>query len=138
MRIHHIGLVVRDIEASFHFYRNVLGLRPHPSIDTWMLTGDHGAVHLIEIPEAEDGECLFRQIQHFAVEVESLPMMLKALLQGGSKPFQMDFEGNEHQINDPADPLDFGLRTLFVTDPDKNLIEFIGRNVGIHTPGGTF
>ena len=53
------------------------------------------------------------------------------LLKGGLKPFQMDFKGDTNEINGEADPLNFGTGTVFVYDPDGNLVEFIQLGRGI-------
>jgi len=43
----------------------------------------------------------------------------------------MDFEGKTKPIDSPEAPLDFGIGTLFVYDPDGNLVEFIQLGSGI-------
>jgi hypothetical protein len=37
-------------------------------------------------------------------------------------------------VNSPDDPLDFGVGTLFVRDPDGNLVEFLQLGHGLFTP----
>jgi catechol 2,3-dioxygenase-like lactoylglutathione lyase family enzyme len=50
---------------------------------------------------------------------------LVLLLRHGLTPFQADFQGNTRVVSAPDDPLDFGTGSLFVRDPDGNLVEFL-------------
>jgi len=131
--INHIGLVVRNEKTSKQFYQNLLGFTPHHKVDSWLVMNEQTMLHLIEIDDAEIVDSLFHQINHFAMEVDSLSDVLSILIQDNHKPFQMDFEGNEKQIISADDPLGFGLGTLFVADPDENLIEFVQIGKGLFT-----
>jgi catechol 2,3-dioxygenase-like lactoylglutathione lyase family enzyme len=129
--IHHIGLVVRDEAKARAFYTDVLGFQPHPRVDSWLMMNETLSIHLIEIPEAEVVDSLYHQINHVAIRVSHLRPVLHLLLKHGHTPCQMDFEGNEKELTDPDDPLDFGLGTLFVNDPDGNLLEFLQVGHGV-------
>jgi hypothetical protein len=43
----------------------------------------------------------------------------------------MDTRTIEHAVKEPDDPLSFGTQTLFVRDPDGNLIEFVEPGRGL-------
>jgi transposase len=46
-------------------------------------------------------------------------------------PWQASLDGQVHHIVDPADPLDFGIGSLFIVDPENNVIEFVQKNKGL-------
>jgi catechol 2,3-dioxygenase-like lactoylglutathione lyase family enzyme len=60
---------------------------------------------------------------------------LELLLDRGERVFQADFQGNERTVATKDDPLDFGTGSLFVSDPDGNLIEFLQRGHGMFAAG---
>jgi hypothetical protein len=65
--------------------------------------------------------------------VPDLGAVLRLLLSRGCHPFQADFQSNRRTVADPEDSLDFGTGTLFVHDPDRNLIEFLQLGRGLFT-----
>jgi catechol 2,3-dioxygenase-like lactoylglutathione lyase family enzyme len=130
--INHVALVVRDIEAAERMYAGTLGLRRHDDVNSWFVLNGQSTLHLIEIPEAVNDQSLYQQVQHVAFQVSDLDEVLRVLLADGWKPFQMDDEGRERPVDRPGDPLDFGNGTLFVYDPDGNLLEFLQRGRGMY------
>lgn len=129
--INHVCLVVRDLAAAEEFYVTLLGLSRHHKIKTWLVLNNQSTLHLVHIPEAQVDNSLYHEVQHFALQVTDLRGVLKLMLSAGQKPFQMDFTGKEHQVSSADDPLDFGLGSLFVYDPDGNLVEFLQEGHGI-------
>jgi len=129
--INHVGLVVRDRAKSEQFFMDVLGLNRHHKISSWFVLNGTSTLHLIEIPEAGEASGVHHEIQHFALQVQNLEETFRLLLAHDLRPFQMNFEGTEHALTDPDDPLDFGLGSVFVTDPDGNLVEFLEEGRGI-------
>ncbi|SDR97208.1 VOC family protein [Bradyrhizobium canariense] len=130
--VHHVCLVVQDREAADAFYIGVLGFQPHHGVKSWLVLNDTSTLHLVAIPgTAPRNASPHRPIQHFALQVSNLANVLTILLQAGQKPFQMDGKMKEHFLVDPGDPLTFGTGTLFVRDPDGNLIEFIEEGKGL-------
>ena len=73
----------------------------------------------------------YHKLQHFGLEVPDIREVAILLLKRGLKPFQMDFKGATNGINGETDPLNFGTETIFVYDPDGNLVEFIQLGRGI-------
>jgi catechol 2,3-dioxygenase-like lactoylglutathione lyase family enzyme len=133
--INHVCLVVRDQAASEKFYVGVMGLKRHHKVKSWFALTPNSTLHLVEIPEASADGSLYHEIQHFALEVTDLRVVLKTLLSERLSPFQMDFEGNQRQVGKETDSLDFGIGTLFVNDPDGNLVEFVQLGQGVFKEG---
>jgi catechol 2,3-dioxygenase-like lactoylglutathione lyase family enzyme len=133
--INHICVVVKDQREAEKFYVDVLGLQRHPKVSSWFRLNDYATLHLVHIPEAEADDSLYHEIQHVALEVSNLTSVLSLLLSHHLAPFQMDFEGNTHNVSSKSDPLTFGIGTIFVRDPDGNLIEFIEVGHGIFKEG---
>jgi catechol 2,3-dioxygenase-like lactoylglutathione lyase family enzyme len=133
--INHVCLVVKDREASEKFYVGIFGLERHHKIPTWFVLNEQSTVHLVHIPEAEADNSLYHEIQHFALQVPDLYEIVDLLLEHNLKPFQMDFEGNTKEVKSLDDPLDFGIGTLFVYDPDGNLVEFVQIGRGLFVEG---
>jgi hypothetical protein len=42
-----------------------------------------------------------------------------------------DPDGDIHRITESADPLNFGIGTVFIIDPENNTIEFLEKNKGL-------
>lgn len=128
-RLHHVALLTKDVEAARAFYIDLIGLVQHPTKYNWMLVGERGGVHLLERPD------LFpftpSQLEHLALQVDSLEAVYHRLLDAGRQPFQLDFELNAVYITDPDADLDFGIGTLFVLDDDGHAVEFVQAQRGI-------
>ena len=129
--INHVSLVVKDKAAAEKFYIGVLGLRRHPKIASWLILNERDTLHLLNIPGAMVENSLYHKLQHFGLEVPDIREVAILLSRGGLKPFQMDFKGATNEINGEVDPLNFGTETIFVYDPDGNLVEFIQLGRGI-------
>ncbi len=63
--IHHVGLLVRDVEAALAFYRDVLGLRVRRDrpefgvLGAWLDVGSEQQLHLFEgLPPEDSGQHL--------------------------------------------------------------------------------
>ncbi len=108
--LHHVALVVKDADAAFAFYRDVLGLeavdRPDGAADpgSWFDLGDGHQLHLFQ-PEDPT-----RTLPHFAVRVADLEATVAAIRAQGVPVYP-----TEHQQG-------FG-HQAFVLDPSGNLIE---------------
>lgn len=129
--INHVCLVVRDLDAANDFYMGTLGLRRHDKVSSWLHLTENSTLHLVHVPEATKDDSLYHEIQHFALQITSLREALKHLLSHRLEPFQMDFGGNTKPLASASDSLDFGIGTIFVRDPDGNLVEFVQLGEGI-------
>ena len=130
-RIHHAGVIVRDMERSLNFYRDVLGmaLRYHivgPSSEIAMLTiGNQGEVHTagplnmdseaIELICRENNDAAQRsrgQVDHLCFSVGNLDVMIEKLR-------------DEGYVTDET-PGEFAAaksRIFFFKGPDNEIIE---------------
>lgn len=117
VRLHHVSLAVRDVEASRKFFGGVLGLpeleRPAFSFaGAWYAIGDR-QLHLIQ--EATGSRTLAHRISrsdHMALEVKDVSAVKETLEQAG-----IDYQvgGNEK----------FGFEQVFCSDPDGHTVEFV-------------
>ena len=129
--LHHGGLPTRDAARAKKFWCDVLGFVAFPAKDNWLgWDGVTYPVHLMPPDEASPGISLSR---HLAIEVDRLESVLIPLLKAGLAPFQAALAGERQRILSPDQPLDFGIGTIFVHDPDGNLIEFVQKGRGIFT-----
>ncbi len=132
LSINHVCLVVQNKEAADAFYSGVLGLRPHHKVKSWLVLNAASTLHLVAIPKSDPKDASpHRTVQHFALQVADLQNLLRTLLAAGQQPFQMDNSMKEHALTDSGDPLTFGTGTVFIRDPDGNLIEFIEEGKGL-------
>jgi catechol 2,3-dioxygenase-like lactoylglutathione lyase family enzyme len=106
--IHHVGLVVTDVDAARRFYLDQLGFserddRPDFGFaGAWLQVGEQ-QVHLIESREPAPGG------GHFALAVDDLDAVVAELRESGV------------MVSDPA-PVGTG-RQSFVRDPSGNVVE---------------
>jgi catechol 2,3-dioxygenase-like lactoylglutathione lyase family enzyme len=122
--IHHITLLVADVERSMAFYRNVLGLR---LVKQTVNEDDRGARHLIfgdeegrpgtlitclEYPDLDEGTVGRGSTHHFALAVESeaeLAAWRDYLVASGIPATEV------------MDRTDF--KSVYVRDPDGHIVE---------------
>jgi glyoxylase I family protein len=106
--IHHVSIIVDDVEAALRFYTDVLGLaersdRPGFGFGGAWLDAGSQQIHLIEgaVPPAVG--------QHLALQVDDLDAVVAELRDQGI---------------DASDPSPVGTgRQAFCTDPSGNLVE---------------
>jgi len=128
VKINHLTVVVKNFEKACQFYEGFLGCTHHKEIDSWFyIPGTEHLLHVIDIEDAEvpSDEDMFHYYTHFALEVQNLRKVLEKAILLNLTVFQMDSEGEEHQIQSIQDDLSFGIKTLFIRDYDNNLWEFI-------------
>lgn len=114
-------LEVGDLEKSLTFYRDVLGLPvvetwPAPRTGVWLSIGRNGVLGLWPASSGGPGVGIHGSRGgahvHFAIYVETGTL---AKSQGALEQAGLDVEG----------PIEFdhGNRSIFVTDPDGNIVE---------------
>lgn len=117
-QLHHVSLLVRELERSRTFYRDILGLveMERPAFDfpgAWFRVGHSGQqLHLIVHPgqTLRTGEIDTRD-GHFAMRVSSYRSVLETL--------------EQHGIEYKANPVSrAGFAQIFILDPDRNIVEF--------------
>jgi hypothetical protein len=63
--------------------------------------------------------------RHVCLEAESLEEVVMTLLARGLKPFQAEIDATKRRELTDASDLTFGIGTVFVTDPEGNIVEFM-------------
>ena len=109
--IHHVSIVVTDVERSRNFYTNVLGLReiPRPkTFDFFVVWYDLGGQHIHLIPRDQAEAASPR---HFALHVSD------------SRSARKRFQELGLSVRETT-PIP-GCDRFFVHDPDGNLIEIM-------------
>ena len=122
--LHHASIMVSDAVKAAQFYCGLLGLNPLPRPARgvkgfWLQAGD-AQVHLVEgtvdsVPLTEERKALEGRgiAGHFALQVEDARAAGAFLAQAGYPP-----------LGDLLERPD-GSKSVFVRDPDGNLVEFI-------------
>jgi catechol 2,3-dioxygenase-like lactoylglutathione lyase family enzyme len=134
--INHVSLLVTNSERAKHFFLEVLGLEQHKHIPVWFIAGA-STIHTIEIPDAPPLETSpYDVVHHVALQVDDLHEVLSRLLAASLKPFQVDIKMHKKPLMNADDDLSYGTGTIFVSDPDGNLFEFvqIGRGLFAQEP----
>lgn len=131
--VDHVGVRSLDQERSKRFYVGVLGLVPHRTKTNWLRSADgHFGIHLMPgTDRSNEGNDDADLARHFAFESDDLEGVVDGLLAAGLKPFQGDITAEHRRELPDSSDLTFGIGTVFVFDPDNNLVEFIDRTRGI-------
>ena len=108
------------------------GMKRNPKKANWLSAGGSYAVHLMPAMTAEDGTLPVDAARHFALQVNDLNTVVARLLEAGEKPYQLALDNPQpRHVQDAQDSLSYGLGTVFVNDPDNNVVEFIQLDRGI-------
>ncbi len=115
--VNHISFAVRDLDASLHFYRDILGLedipRPNMGISGAWLGAGNSQVHLIGIPDGADVGAPPKSLSplacHQAFAVEDYQKTVDHLKANGLEVMETNSERGQ----------------MWVKDPDGYIIEFI-------------
>jgi catechol 2,3-dioxygenase-like lactoylglutathione lyase family enzyme len=115
--LNHVALLVRDVEASIRFYRDVIGLAaiPRPAFSfpgAWFRLGRVQELHLIE-GEAGRGPEEGSRHDHFALRISDVDGAARLLREKG-----LAFRGPVRRPD--------GARQIFLRDPDGHVIELCG------------
>lgn len=120
MKWYHIGIKVRDSEASIRFYRDILGLDIVDAVEVWgkKFTFVGNDTIQIEIEQANPGDTqadpsAMTGLNHFSVVVDDIHKFVKEA-RGKSADVLMD------PFNPRPDRF-----TTFIEDPDGVLIQVI-------------
>lgn len=124
--IHHVSVVVSDLEKSRAFYREILGLREieRPKFSfpgAWFAVGEAQQLHLIVHPNStfRVGKGLDTRDLHFAMRVGDYWSTVEFLR---GKGYHEDAEDVFRKIivNPKATA---GFPQMYILDPDRNVIE---------------
>jgi catechol-2,3-dioxygenase len=131
-QVNHVGIRTKDMEELGRFYAEVLGLTPHPEKRNWLKVGDSNTlIHLMPVNGSAEGNDTSDYARHVCLEAESLEEVVTAMLARGIKPFQCEIDATKRRELTDASDLTFGIGTLFITDPEGNVIEFMQANRGV-------
>ncbi|HLT07452.1 MAG TPA: VOC family protein [Cyclobacteriaceae bacterium] len=114
----HVAILVKSVEESGDFYRDILGLREveepfKDGLHRWFELGS-GTLHLIEEPWKE---LVFRRSNHLCLSVDDLDAFI-IKLQSNDISFE-DARGNKNKIHIRPD----GIRQIFFRDPSGYWVE---------------
>lgn len=120
LKLHHVSLIVEDLNIALAFYQDVLGLdidnnRPdlgYPG--AWLILSGQQQIHLMQLPDPDkDSERPEHggRDHHVAFSVNSIDDITKSL-----EKLEMHFTKSRS-----------GRKALFCRDPDGNALEFIER-----------
>ena len=88
-------------------------------------------IHLMPINGSAEGNDTSDCARHVWLEVESLEEVVTTLLARRIKPFQCEIDATKRRELADASDLTFGIGTVFITDPEGNVIEFMQDNRGV-------
>ena len=124
LHLDHVRLLVVDFEACFRFYRDVMGLRV-----TW---GEERDAYASYVSEGGASLSLFkREVQAKALGTSNLPesavaqdrMALIFTVDDLDTTVKRLKERNAVFITEPREHPEWGIRVVYLRDPDGNLIE---------------
>jgi glyoxylase I family protein len=119
--IHHITLLVSDLNRSASFYRNVLGMRlvkqtvndDDRSARHFMFGNEEGLlITCLEYPDLDEGKVGRGSTHHFALSVESVAEL---------SAWKGYLEGRGIATTELMDRGDF--RSIYLRDPDGHIVE---------------
>ena len=118
IKLHHVSLIVKDINIALGFYTEVLGLRidkTRPDLGypgAWLILPGQQQIHLMQLDDpdknSERPEHGGRD-HHIAFTIQSIDNLIKSL-----EELDMSYTKSKS-----------GRRALFCRDPDGNALEFI-------------
>ncbi|SFJ78043.1 Catechol 2,3-dioxygenase [Halobacillus dabanensis] len=117
--IHHVSLLVKDIEQAKHFYKEVLGFEESPDRPdfgfpgAWFQVGST-QIHLIEYKEGRTFRgttTIDSRDGHFAIRVKDIEAFIRRM-----KEKQVEI------LNKPENKTEW--HQVYISDPDGNVIEF--------------
>ena len=119
--IHHVGVLVADLERALKFYGEALGLVSNPARPdlgypgVWLDVGDQ-QIHLMQLPNPDPltgRPAHGGRDRHMALAVEDLDVLRQALESAGV----------------PYTSSKSGRKALFCRDPDGNVLELVERGL---------
>jgi len=114
----HFALLVRDVEASLAFYRDVMGFAPIQRSGSahvaWLAIGGGDAIHLLQ---GDFGDTLVTKDIHVAVSTADFDVFVADITARGI--VFTDWPGNPGAIGVHRN----GFRQIYVQDPDGYWIE---------------
>lgn len=129
LRLHHVSIVVTDLERSVAFYQKAFGLErlarpPFKTVGAWLACGDL-QIHLILYPQGtfRAQSAIDNNDIHFAFNTREFYVILDHLLaQGFREDVDVDDPMHIYVLREGL----AGFPQLYVRDPDRNMVEING------------
>jgi methylmalonyl-CoA epimerase len=108
--IHHIAIVVRDLDTALAFYRDALGLEmserreaPEEGVEIAFLPAGEGEIELLRPLDEESGVARFLEkhgegLHHVCMAVEDVEAAMERLREGGAQLLSAEPLVNEHGV----------------------------------------
>jgi lactoylglutathione lyase len=117
--INHTAIYVKDVSASAHFYKNIVGLDTlaepfHDGLHAWFKTGPGIALHIIQ--GAAEKKTYYKN-QHTCFSMASVDVFVQLLIQNNIT--WEDRDGAKKAITTRVD----GVKQIWLQDPDGYWIE---------------
>jgi methylmalonyl-CoA/ethylmalonyl-CoA epimerase len=108
--IHHVAIVVRDLDAALTFYRDALGLEmserrevPEEGVEIAFLPAGEGEIELLRPLDEGSGVARFlgkrgEGLHHVCLAVEDIEAAMERLREGGAQFLSAEPLVNEHGI----------------------------------------
>ncbi len=118
LKLHHVSLIVKDLNIALDFYQQVLGLKvdaSRPDLGypgAWLILPDQQQLHLMELDDPDKNHKRPEhggRDRHVAFAVSSIEYIAQSLAD-----LEMTFSKSKS-----------GRKALFCYDPDGNALEFI-------------
>lgn len=118
IQLHHVSLIVADLQASLIFYQKVMGLSSHPDRPdlgypgAWLMLPGKQQIHLMQLENPDKNSMRPEhggRDHHVAFSVSSIEEIAAAL----------------EELNISYTKSKSGRKALFCRDPDENALEFI-------------
>ncbi len=126
LMLHHVSLVVTDLERSLMFYRDVIGLPhiPRPPIPVpgiWLGCGDR-QIHLIHYPPGtfRSNPAIDIADAHFAFRTDDFEAVVDGLKAHGFSETAAEDDPKRLFVNRKSAA---GFPQVYVLDPDRNIVE---------------
>lgn len=146
----HVMLVVSDAERARQFYRDVLGLPSRDYDPDRFFLEDGFEIHLCPVDPGDPStyaadwatekgpafsESFSEAAKHLALRVDDVHAMASKLFTASAQPFSLDVACAMEPIASATQLVNFGTKSVYVRDPDGNLIEFVQEGVSIDRAG---
>jgi catechol 2,3-dioxygenase-like lactoylglutathione lyase family enzyme len=123
--LHHVSLVVTDLQRSLAFYRDVIGLAqiPRPPIPVpgiWLGCGDRQIHLILYTPGTFRSKPIDIADAHFAFRTDDFEATLNGLKAQGFSETAAEDDPKRLFVNRTSAA---GFLQLYVLDPDRNIVE---------------
>ena len=125
LMLHHVSLVVTDLERSLAFYRDVIGLQqmerpPIPVPGIWLACGDRQIHLILYTPGTFRSKPIDIADAHFAFRTDDFDGYVDKLKSRGFDENAAEDDPKRMFINLKSAA---GFKQVYLLDPDRNIVE---------------